>query len=163
MTLNFLSVFVVTYLMWIGFTASFTFSELLTGFIVALMVAIITTKYSKFNIGINFPIRALKFVFGYLPVFIVAMVRANIDVAKRVLSPSLPINPAIVKVPVKLKGEISKLTLANSITLTPGTLSLELDDEGIYVHWIDKKSDDPEEIKKAIVGSFEKRIGGIFE
>jgi len=95
-------------------------------------------------------------LFRTFDVFIVAMVRANIDVAKRVLSPSLPINPAIVKVPVKLKGEISKLTLANSITLTPGTLSLELDDEGIYVHWIDKKSDDPEEIKKAIVGSFEK-------
>lgn len=163
MTLNFLSVFVLTYLMWIGFTASISFSELVMGFVVALVVAIVITKYSKLSIGIDFPIRALKFVFGYLPVFIVAMVKANLDVARRVLSPSLPINPAIVKVPVKLKGEISKLTLANSITLTPGTLSLELDKESIYVHWIDKRSDNPEEIKKAIVGSFEKRIGGIFE
>lgn len=162
MTLNYLSVFVLTYLVWIGFTASVAFSELAVGFVVALIVTVVITKYSRLNIGIDFPIRALKFVFGYLPVFIVAMVRANIDVAKRVLSPSLPINPAVVKVPVKLKGEISKLTLANSITLTPGTLSLELDDEGIYVHWIDKRSDDPEKIKKAIVGSFEKRIGGDF-
>ncbi|OAA28430.1 cation:proton antiporter [Kosmotoga arenicorallina S304] len=163
MTLKFLSVFVLTYLLWIGFTISVAFSELVMGVVVALIVAIVTARYSKLNIGIDFPIRALKFVFGYLPVFIVAMVKANLDVARRVLNPSLPINPAIVKVPVKLKGEISKLTLANSITLTPGTLSLDLDKEGIYVHWIDKKSDNPEEIKKAIVGSFERRIGGIFE
>jgi multicomponent Na+:H+ antiporter subunit E len=91
------------------------------------------------------------------------MVKANLDVARRVLSPSLPINPAIVKIHLNLKGDISKLTLANSITLTPGTLSLEIDDDCIYVHWIDIKTDDPKKIKKAIVGSLEKRIGGIFE
>ncbi|AKI96679.1 Na+/H+ antiporter subunit E [Kosmotoga pacifica] len=163
MTLNFLSVFVVTYLMWIGFTTSLTSAELLMGLVVALLVAAVMARYSKMKIGIDFPIRAIKFIFGYLPVFIVAMVKANLDVAKRVLNPNLPINPAIVKVPVKLKGEISKLTLANSITLTPGTLSLDIDEEGIFVHWIDKQAVDTEDIKKAIVGSFEEKIGGIFE
>ncbi len=163
MTLSYISVFLLTLIMWIGFASAITFSEILTGFIVAIIVAAIITRYSRLRIGIDFPIRALKFIFLYLPTFIVAMVKANLDVARRVLSPSLPINPAIVKIHLNLKGDISKLTLANSITLTPGTLSLEIDDDCIYVHWIDIKTDDPKKIKKAIVGSLEKRIGGIFE
>jgi multicomponent Na+:H+ antiporter subunit E len=91
------------------------------------------------------------------------MVKANIDVAKRVLNPSLPINPSMVEVETDLKGEISKLTLANSITLTPGTLTVDIGEDRLLVHWIDKKTSEPERIREEISGKFEKRIGGIFE
>jgi multicomponent Na+:H+ antiporter subunit E len=69
----------------------------------------------------------------------------------------------MVEVETDLKGEISKLTLANSITLTPGTLTVDIGEDRLLVHWIDKKTSEPERIREEISGKFEKRIGGIFE
>ncbi len=64
------------------------------------------------------------------------MARANIDVAYRVITGR--INPGIVKISPNLKTDLSLTLLANSITLTPGTLSVEVDEEtnDLYVHWI---------------------------
>ncbi len=62
------------------------------------------------------------------------IIKANIDVATRVLDPDLPINPAIVEYQTKLKSNLAKTIYANSITLTPGTLTVEIDKNKLYVH-----------------------------
>ena len=89
------------------------------------------------------------------------MVKANFDVAARVLNPKLPLNPGFVKVKTNLEGNASKLFLANSITLTPGTLTMEVEGDSLYIHWIDVKS--PEEKEKYISGRFEGILKGVFE
>ena len=81
--------------------------------------------------------------------FFYAMVKANLDVAYRVITGK--IRPGIVKISPGLTRDESRTLLANSITLTPGTFTLEIDDEGnLYVHWINvpqgKEKPTPEEL-----------------
>jgi multicomponent Na+:H+ antiporter subunit E len=98
----------------------------------------------------------------YLIVFTWELIKSNLDVARRVLTPSLPINPGIVKFKTKLTTDYSKMVLANSITLTPGTLSIDIVDDTFYVHWIDVKTTDPEEAFVEIAETFEKILLKIF-
>ena len=74
----------------------------------------------------------------YLVWLAVEVVKANIDVAKRVLHPSMPISPTIARLPAPQRTELGKVNYANSITLTPGTVSIELDEESILVHGLSR-------------------------
>jgi len=98
----------------------------------------------------------------YILVFLRELIKANFDVARRVITPSLPINPGIVKFKTNLKSDYAKMVLANSITLTPGTLSVDIVDDTFYVHWIDVKSTDPEQAFKYVAETFEKILLKIF-
>lgn len=101
----------------------------------------------------------------YVPLFLWECLKANIDVAARVLNPRLPINPGIVKVMTSLRSDTALTFLANSITLTPGTLCVDISpEEGIlYIHWIDVKSQDTQEAAQRIVKTFEGVLKRIFE
>jgi multicomponent Na+:H+ antiporter subunit E len=98
--------------------------------------------------------------------FFFAMAKANIDVAYRVITGR--INPAIVKINPNLKNDTSLTILADSITLTPGTLSVEVDQKTneLYVHWINIKPDVLKDMPRdyhPICGSFPewaRRIAG---
>jgi multicomponent Na+:H+ antiporter subunit E len=67
-----------------------------------------------------------------------------------------------VKVRTKLKSGIGRTILANSITLTPGTMTVEIRDEFLYIHWIDIKTDDIDTATEAIVSKFERHLEVIF-
>lgn len=110
------------------------------------------------------PRRYLWFLY-YVPVFAWECLKANIDVAYRVMHPDLPIHPGIVKVKTTLTSDVALTFLANSITLTPGTLTVDLDKENgcLYIHWIEVRHKDVEEATKAIVDKFEKILKRIFE
>ena len=76
----------------------------------------------------------------------------------------MPIRPGIVKVKTKLKTAAGRTMLANSITLTPGTLTVDItDDDHLYIHWINVKSDDIEQATHHIVAKFEGVLRRIFE
>jgi len=111
------------------------------------------------------PHRYLVFLFIYLPLFLWEVFKANIDVALRVASPRLRINPGIVAVKTRLVSDVGLTFLANSITLNPGTMTVDVDrDQGLlYIHWIDVKSQDVEEASRIILGRFEPIIARIFE
>ncbi len=101
---------------------------------------------------------------AYIPYFFWYCILANFDVAYRVLHPKMPIKPGIVKVKTNLKSDAGRTFLANSITLTPGTLSVDITDEGyLYVHWINVKTIDIEEASKEIVAKFEYFLKHIYE
>ncbi len=101
----------------------------------------------------------------YIPIFLWECLKANIDVAYRVSHPDVPLNPGIVKVKTTLTSDTALTFLANSITLTPGTLSVDVDkEEGfLYVHWINVKRKDIEGATEIIVKKFEKILKRIFE
>lgn len=108
--------------------------------------------------------RYLWFLY-YVPLFIWECIKANIDVAYRVCHPDLPIKPGIVKVKTTLKSDTGLTFLANSITLTPGTMSVDIDAEKgfLYIHWIDVKDKDIEKSTQIIVKTFEDILKRIFE
>ena len=108
------------------------------------------------------PTRWLYF-FIYLPYFLWQVIRANVDVMLRVIPPKLPIRPGIVKVHTQLKSNLGRTFLANSITLTPGTLTVDIVGGDLYVHWINISTDDPQEQTRRIVQRFEGLLKRIFE
>ncbi len=68
------------------------------------------------------------------------IIKANIDVARIVLHPRLPIEPSIVKFKTTLKGDTAKVSLANSITLTPGTITMDIIGDTFYVHALTREA-----------------------
>jgi len=160
--MKYLATFIVLFVVYL-FLAGFVLDEVIVGGIVSAALTLILVKFVDFKVDILLPIKLLKFVFVYLPVFIWKLILANLDVARRVLSPKIPLNPGIVKVPTGLKGDFGKLALANSITLTPGTLSIDVEDDTLYIHTVDVKGKTVEENQKEISGTFEKILGGIFK
>lgn len=158
-----LLLFLVAFIIWAMFTWVPGRQEILVGVVVSAGIAFffgeifIIHPEKVFN-----PRRWLYFLY-YVPIFLYYVVKANLDVAYRVIHPRLPINPGIVKIKTDLKSEIAQSMLANSITLTPGTLSVDIKDGYIYVHWIDVKTENVEEATKIIAQRFEKILKEIFE
>ena len=100
----------------------------------------------------------------YLFVLATYIVKANVEVAYRVLHPGMPIRPGIVRVKTKLRRPAARTMLGNSITLCPGTLTLDIWEDGtMMVHWIYVRSQDEEEAAREIIGRFEWFIARILE
>lgn len=143
--------------------AGFYVDELILGSVISAVLTGILVKTVDYSIDGLFPIKLVKYIVLYIPVFIYQLILANLDVARRVLSPKIPLNPGIVKVPTNIKSDLGKLTLANSITLTPGTLSLDVTEDAVLVHTVEVKGDTEEQKQQNISEPFEKILGGIFK
>ncbi len=158
--------FFLAILLWCALNWVPDIQHVIVGIFVAYLVAVLTGDLfiSRPHI-LGHPQRYFYFLFVYLPVFLWECFKANIDVAYRVLHPALPIRPGIVKVKTKLRADTALTFLANSITLTPGTMSVDIDkDKGfLYIHWINVKETDVDKATEAIVRRFEKILEKIFE
>lgn len=100
----------------------------------------------------------------YIPVLLWYILKANFQVAYIVLHPGLPIRPGIVRIRSRLRSASGITALANSITLTPGTLSVDAKEDGtLYIHWLTVETEDDAEAAKAISGRFEWFLERIFE
>jgi multicomponent Na+:H+ antiporter subunit E len=149
-------------LIWYGFTTSLDVYELATGVLVAVILAFFTLSITKSGMSIFSPVRVM-YMLQFIGVFFVALLKANWDVAKRVINPKLPINPGIVKFQTQLRSEFAQMVLANAITLTPGTVTIDIIDNWYYIHWIDVESEDPEVAFRAIAEPFEKVLLKIYQ
>lgn len=69
-----------------------------------------------------------------MPWFMIEIIKTNLEVSKRILDPNLPIDPKFVTVKAPQLSELGKSVLANCITLTPGTYSVDTDEDSIEVH-----------------------------
>ncbi len=150
-----LVMFATLLLFWLMLQGSLGFDVIFIGILVAGLIAYLYPSGLSFFTEFRATPEAFKAGFRYYAYFFKELVKSNIRLASVVLSPSLPINPGIVKVRTKLKSKMGRLMLANSITLTPGTLTVELKDEWIYVHWVLMESDDIEAATREIVSGFE--------
>jgi len=158
--------FILAFVVWSLLNWVPDWQHLIVGIFVAAFVAFMTGDFFIQRPHVlKHPLRYWYFIAFYLPIFLWECFKANIDVAYRVLHPKLPINPGIVKVKTSLRSDTALTFLANSITLTPGTLSVDIDsDNGIlYVHWIDVKTKDTEAATKIIIKRFEKILTKIFD
>ncbi|MCK5785191.1 MAG: Na+/H+ antiporter subunit E [Candidatus Sabulitectum sp.] len=152
---------VILFAVWVMLTDLST-QEMLFGGGTALFIVFLFRKKLAVLEDVKLNPRALISMVIYLFVFLWELLKSNFDVAMRVISPSLPINPGIVKVKTTLKSPLGRAALANSITLTPGTLTVEMKGEYFYIHWIDVTSDNIEGATRSIVSNFEKYLEIIF-
>ena len=161
--------FVLAFIIWILLTWPFVNGKIdiqvvVAGLIASAAVAVLFHEVlpKEHHIFIS-PVRIFWFLV-YVPVFFYYVMKANLDVVYRALHPKMPIKPGIVKIKTSLKTESAITALANSITLTPGTLTVDLTDDGfLYIHWINVKSDDVEQATKLIARRFEWFLKKIFE
>ncbi len=159
-----LFLFSVLLLLWVLLTGSLAADELIAGILVAFIVSLISAPYLNIFDGVRYTPMALVSVFSYLGYFFIALIRANFDMARRVVSPSLPISPEFVEVEIQLKSKLGQMLLANSITLTPGTLSIDLKDDRILVHWIAvPEGISLQQATRDIASGFEKHISGFLK
>jgi len=161
--LPFIAAFVFAYILWLVLTAGtsgllWSTQELIAGLIFAGIIAyttkdVIGEKSTRF---LN-PIRWLEFAAYSVGPLFWGMVRANFHVAWLVITGK--IRPGIVRVPVELENDAQYTILSNSITLTPGTLTIDAcpEEKAIYVHWIDiPEGLERPENSEPVSGSFEK-------
>ena len=99
-------------------------------FVVALSARMKVVDEESVPLGLHYPRLLL-----YVPWLAFEIVKANLDVARRILTPGrLPISPRLIRVPASQKTELAQVVYAKSITLTPGTISVDLKDGQILVH-----------------------------
>ncbi|HOD83576.1 MAG: Na(+)/H(+) antiporter subunit E1 [Planctomycetes bacterium ADurb.Bin126] len=153
----------LVFALWMLLFWEFSLSVLASGLFFALIVSTLLGDIFPDNLHSLFNPRRWFFLLLYLPYFLFYCVKANLDVALRVLHPDVPIHPGIVKVTTTLKTPLAKTALANSITLTPGTLTVDIDGQDLYVHWINVSGRDLETRSKLICGVFEPMLRRIFE
>jgi len=157
--------FILALLIWSFLTWPPDLQHLIVGILVSAFVSFMTgDMFVKRPYIFKHVSRYFWFLY-YVPLFLWECLKANIDVAYRVGHPDLPINPGIVKVKTSLKSDTALTFLANSITLTPGTMSVDIDEENgfLYIHWIDVKSKDIQKATEIIVKNFEDVLKRIFE
>jgi multicomponent Na+:H+ antiporter subunit E len=159
---NFIISALLVFAAWLMLNGSLTQSVLLSGLVVTAVIALFfSTRHPVFK-DVKLSPKAIAAMVAYVFVFSWELLKANFDVALRVLAPSLPVNPGIVEIKTGLKSEIGRLALANSITLTPGTLTVDVKDDSLFIHWIDVTDKDVEGATRKIASTFEKYLGVIY-
>lgn len=140
--MGFVLITIVMFSFWVMLSGHLDFFHLLAGLICSLFVAFLSRglivwrgRDAATEAG-----RVLGFV-RYLPWLFYQVLKANVEVAYLTLHPRMPIDPRLVKISSGLRDELGITTLANSITLTPGTVTIDADEEGeMLVHAISREA-----------------------
>jgi multicomponent Na+:H+ antiporter subunit E len=139
---------------WIALSGSFTFSNIFFGFTLSFFILWVISLKAKNRKYYKILPRFISFIFFFL----YELIKANIQVAIDVITPKFFMKPGIVKLPLEAKSDLEITLLANLISLTPGTLSLDVstDRKVLYVHVM--YLGDKEKFIKSIKNGFEKKI-----
>jgi multicomponent Na+:H+ antiporter subunit E len=141
-------------LAWVAATGIFTFSNLLVGFILGFLALFLSREV----VGVpNYFAKVFQVLILVL-FFIWELILANLRVAYDVVTPRHQMRPGVIAVPLEASSDIEITMLSNLITLTPGTLSLDVSDDRrvLYIHAM--YIDDPEEVRSKIKTGFERRL-----
>lgn len=133
--INSLFNFIFLFLLWCALIFPVTLEKAITGIIVSFIISALLYVYVKDKKVFN-PKRIINFI-SFVLIFTFELIKANLSMAKLVLTPSLPISPKIIKVKTTIKSNTGRAFLANAITLTPGTLSVDLKEDEIFIHIVE--------------------------
>jgi len=159
---SFLYLFILLVLIWLALTSSFHPQEVISGVLIGLILSLFLSGH-YLGLGLP-PLSAKRIIFFalYIVVLFGEIIKANFDVAYRIIHPKMPIKPGIVMIKTELKSDLAKMILANSITLTPGTLTLDILGDKLLVHWINVKTENVVEATEIIGKRFERYLRVIF-
>ena len=119
--------------------ASIIFGEIILGGVIAIVIAWVFRRMYDGRSDLAQGLVVLPQAVAYIASFVKELLVANVDVVYRVVHPAMPIEPAVIYLPLRVERPTAVTTIANSISLTPGTLSMDYDEDGnaLYVHTID--------------------------
>ena len=146
----------VYFSLWVIFNGRITFEVIIAGVIVSLMLDVFVKKILRIRFtGASFfrIVNLMPQILVYIFVLLIEIIRANFAIIRLVLAPEIEVEPCIVKFNTSLKTEAARIALANSITLTPGTITVSLEGNELLVHALNR------EIAHGLEGSiFEKLL-----
>lgn len=141
-------------LAWVALTGKFTPTNLVIGFVLGYTMLWISQRKEQSSVYF----RKVRLIIGFAVFFIWEVIRANLRVAYEVVTPGLHMMPGIIAIPLDAKTDAEITILANLITLTPGTLSLDVskDRRVLYIHamYIENVTEFKQQIKQGL----EKRL-----
>ncbi len=155
---------ILTFIAYIVFSGSVSGYDLITGTAIAVITGILVSDFLVTDTRKSLDIRRLGWLIAYAFYYLtIAELKSHLSFAPKVLSGR--IRPGVVEVRTHLKTEYGMVTLANSITNTPGTATVDIDPEKqvLYVHWLWVESEDREGAREKIAKPFETFIKHIFE
>ncbi len=160
--LRFFITFLLLILFWLMLTMNFQAASLIAGIIVSFFISLLSyTLFLQSREGISSKLfRFIWYISIYLIVLLYEMFLSALDLLYRIIT--MDINPEIVIVKTNLKSDTGVLLLTNSITLTPGTITVDIDSEYIYVHWLFTRTTHLGHASELIKGKFEKWLKRIF-
>jgi len=160
-----LIVFVLGSLVWFALTDIKDIQEVITGIVIALLISLLAGHFLVVNQTSRGVLRRLLYLVIYIFRFLWELIKANLNVAYLVIHPKLPIKPGIVKIKTKLTKDSALTLLGNSITLTPGTMTVDIneDKKELYIHWIYVKEVQEDKATQEISQNFERILTEIFE
>jgi multicomponent Na+:H+ antiporter subunit E len=142
---NQILLFILLLAFWLVIVPQFDLVQLVVGAVVAFAITLYSIDTSKAakptNLNLGYFLRLTRFIF----ILLIEIIKANIDVAKIVLSRKMKIKPHFVKIKNPMKTDLNKVIYGNAITLTPGTLTVELEDDFIIIHALTATGADAEE------------------
>ena len=152
-------VFLVLALAWVAVTGEVSLGNLLEGAVLSVLLLALLRRPPRHRFRLARVPKAL----GLALYFLRELLLANAAVARSVLSPASSLTPGIVAVPLDLTSDAGITTLANLITLTPGTLSIDVaeDRRTLFVHAL--HVGDPEAFRREVKEGFERRVKEVFE
>jgi multicomponent Na+:H+ antiporter subunit E len=130
-----ISLGLVLYVVWLLLSGHFEPLLLGLGVLSCVVVVLITRRMDVVDRE-GHPIHLARGASTYWPWLLWEIVKSNIDVAKRVLDPSLRISPTLIRLTPTQKSDLGLVIYANSITLTPGTITVDLEPGSLLVHAI---------------------------
>jgi multicomponent Na+:H+ antiporter subunit E len=159
---GFFGLWILLTFIWAAANSTPAIETIATGAVISAALAYVFTRKSDIWRGPNLSPTSLYHFLRYTGVFLVELVKANINMLRYVYAPRINIHPGIVKVKTKLKSPIGRLALANSIALTPGSLVMDIKDDTLFIHWLNVETTDPEEATRKIVAPFEEHLEKVF-
>ena len=130
----------VLFALWLVFNGKVTLELVLFGTVLSVAVYMFCWKFLEYSPKKELLVlRLLPQGIGYFFVLIKEIIAANRSVISLIISPQYDVEPVLVTFRTELKSDLAKTILANSITLTPGTITVELTDEMFKVHCLDKE------------------------
>ena len=113
--------------------------------VISIGLTVWIAKRMRILDGETVPYLTIPQTLAYFSWLFVEIIKANIAVVRAVMAPNMTISPTLTKIPLPQKTDIGKVMFANSITLTPGTISLDIQDDHILVHALLSEMSDPED------------------
>lgn len=131
--------FLLFFLVWLIFNGAVTLEIIIFGLVIALVMFGFICKFMDYSIHKEWIfIRKIGYFFKYVVTLVAEIIKANLAVIHLILTDREEVEPVIVRFHTSLKTDTAKMILANSITLTPGTITVSLKEDELVVHCLDK-------------------------
>jgi multicomponent Na+:H+ antiporter subunit E len=160
--LQFLNLWLTLMLIWVIANGTLALDTLIAGVVITAAIALAFASFARVYSVIRWSPKVIFYYLMYLGVFLIELTKANLNVMRLVFSPRIDIAPGIVEIKTSLKSPIGRLALANSITLTPGTLVVDIKGDSLFIHWINVSATDPVAATEEISARFEKYLKVIY-